>query len=316
MLLKRIAFWCLFSLPLVAQNYTVNYVATIVPNSKPTISFTFDDGKTNDLGGYKITDWHQRILNTLSKHRIKAIMYVAGHNKKTVNGKYVLSTWNNAGHFIANHTLNHPNFNNDAITLEQYKQEFLSNDALIKQYSRYIKLFRFPYLKEGNTPEKVNGFRTFLKQQGYKHGFVTIDCVDWYIDSRLRTRLMENPTADVKPFKQFYIEHIYNRALFYDSLALVMTGRHINHSLLLHHNLAAALFLDDLIAHFKAQGWNIMDADKAYADEVYQTTTTTVPAGESLTWSMAKQSGKFESVMRYPAESEVYEKDKMDALGL
>lgn len=316
MLLKRIAFWCLFSLPLVAQNYTVNYVATIVPNSKPTISFTFDDGKTNDLGGYKITDWHQRILNTLSKHRIKAIMYVAGHNKKTVNGKYVLSTWNNAGHFIANHTLNHPNFNNDAITLEQYKQEFLSNDALIKQYSRYIKLFRFPYLKEGNTPEKVNGFRMFLKQQGYKHGFVTIDCVDWYIDSRLRTRLMENPTADVKPFKQFYIEHIYNRALFYDSLALVMTGRHINHSLLLHHNLAAALFLDDLIAHFKAQGWNIMDADKAYADEVYQTTTTTVPAGESLTWSMAKQSGKFESVMRYPAESEVYEKDKMDALGL
>lgn len=316
MLLKRIAFWCLFSLPLVAQNYTVNYVATIVPNSKPTISFTFDDGKTNDLGGYKITDWHQRILNTLSKHRIKAIMYVAGHNKKTVNGKYVLSTWNNAGHFIANHTLNHPNFNNDAITLEQYKQEFLSNDALIKQYSRYIKLFRFPYLKEGNTPEKVNGFRTFLKQQGYKHGFVTIDCVDWYIDSRLRTRLMENPTADVKPFKQFYIEHIYNRALFYDSLALVMTGRHINHSLLLHHNLAAALFLDDLIAHFKAQGWNIIDADKAYADEVYQTITTTVPAGESLTWSMAKQSGKFESVMRYPAESEVYEKDKMDALGL
>jgi peptidoglycan/xylan/chitin deacetylase (PgdA/CDA1 family) len=284
--------------------------------SKPTISFTFDDGKTSDLGGYKLADWHGRILKTLDKHMLKSVMFVAGHNKKTVNGKYVLSTWNDAGHYLANHTLNHPNFNDDAVTLEQYKKELVANEEVIKTYSNFIKLFRFPYLKEGNTPEKVNGFRSFLKQQGYKHGAVTVDASDWYIDSRLRKRLTENPQADIEGFKKYYINHLYEKAMFYDSISFALTGRHVAHSLLLHHNLVAGLFLDDLIAHFKANGWDVVDAHKAFNDPIYNTVTNTVPAGESLTWSMAKQSGKFESILRYPAEGDQYEKDKMDALGL
>jgi peptidoglycan-N-acetylglucosamine deacetylase len=39
-----------------------------------------------------------------------------------------------------------------------------------------------------------------------------------------------------------------------------------------------------------------------------------LPAGESLIWSMARQSGKFD--LRYPAEGDQYEKAKMDSLGL
>ena len=103
---------CLFSFN--AQN-TVLMEEQKVNEDKPIISFTFDDGKTSDLGGYKLIDWHGRILRALDKHQLKAIMFVAGHNKKTANGKYVLSTWNDAGHFLANHTLNHPNFNDDAM---------------------------------------------------------------------------------------------------------------------------------------------------------------------------------------------------------
>ena len=41
-----------------------------------------------------------------------------------------------------------------------------------------------------------------------------------------------------------------------------------------------------------------------------------LPAGESLIWVLAKQSGKYDSMLRYPAEDERYEKEKMDALGL
>lgn len=301
--------------PLLAFNHGLSKRQQVAADA-PVISFTFDDGKTADLAGYKLHDWHGRILAALDRHHTKAIMFVAGHNKKTKQGVYMLSSWNNAGHYLANHTLNHPNFNNEEITLEQYQHELLANDEVIRQYSNYVKLFRFPYLKEGNTPEKVEGFRKFLKAQGYRHGHVTIDCSDWYIDSRLRTRLTENPGADISGFKAYYIKHIYEKALFYDSLALALTGRHIHHSLLLHHNLAAALFLDDLMVYFKQQGWRIMDAREAYRDQVYQTITTTTPAGESLTWSMAKQTGRFDNILRYPAEGDQYEKAAMDSLGL
>jgi len=285
-------------------------------NQQPVISFTFDDGKTSDLAGIKLQQWHGGILKALEKHRIKAIMYVAGHNKRTTNGKYVLSSWVQAGHYLANHTLNHPNFNDEATTLEVYKKELMDNEALLKQYPRFIKYFRFPYLKEGNTDEKINGFRTFLKQQGYGHGHVTIDNSDWYIDSRLRKRLTENPQADLNGFKEFYLNHIYEKAMYYDSMATALTNRKIAHSLLLHHNLVAGLFLDDLIAHFKSKGWKVIDAQEALVDPIYKVQPKINPAGESVVWGMAKQTGKYDQQLRYPAEGDQYEKAVMDALGL
>lgn len=281
---------------------------------RPTVSFTFDDGKTTALGGYELKEWNGMILQALRQHELKAILFVAGHNKRTVNGRYVLGSWNEAGHRIANHTLNHPDFSSDAVSLEQFKHELLANDSLIRTYSNYLRYFRFPYLKEGNTPEKVNGFREFMKQHHYRHGHVTIDASDWYIDSRLRNRLTAQPGADVSAYKAYYLQHIYDRALYYDSLAVELTGRHISHSLLLHHNLVSALFLNDLILLFKRNGWNVINADQAYEDEVYRTETHTMPAGESLVWAMAHQSGRF--TLRYPAEGDQYEKARMDSLGL
>ena len=293
-----------------------NAVGQVSPKAKPIISFTFDDGSTNDVGQYKLEAWNQMLLDNLKKHELKAILFSSGANKTTVKGKYVLSSWNNAGHFIANHTFSHPNFNSKNISLEDLKAELTQNDAIINKYSQYLPYFRFPYLKEGDTPEKINGFKQFLKEKNYKNGHVTIDASDWYINGRLVQRLKENPKADISGFREFYKKHLFDRAQFYDSLAFQMTDRHIHHVILLHHNLAASLFLDDLIQHFKSNGWEVTDANKAYQDIIYTSETDNVPAGESLIWALAKKSGKFNKVLRYPAEDGAYEKPLMDKLGL
>jgi hypothetical protein len=102
--------------------------------------------------------------------------------------------------------------------------------------------------------------------------------------------------------------------MYYEKLAYDLTGRHVHHTLLLHHNLAAALFTDDLIALFRAKGWAIEDAEAAFKDEIFQSMPANVPAGESLIWALAKQTGQYE--LRYPAEDESYERARMDALGL
>lgn len=41
-----------------------------------------------------------------------------------------------------------------------------------------------------------------------------------------------------------------------------------------------------------------------------------VPAGESLMWALAKESGRFEDRLRYPGEDDVYEKPLLDRLRL
>ena len=287
---------------------------SIASCGQPTVSFTFDDGITSNRGGYKFEEWNAMILNALDSAKIKAIFFVKTNDKSTQKGNYLIETWNSKGHKIANHTYSHPNFNREDINAEDFRTELLKADTLIRKYDNFVTLFRFPYLKEGNTVAEIDSIRQIMKANGYQNGYVTIDASDWYIDSRLRRRLKQNPRADLTAFKKFYLEHLFERANYYENLAFQLTGRHINHTLLLHHNLAAALFLDDLIAMFKSKGWNVISADEAFRDPIFRQSPN--HAGESLIWALAKDSGKYEEKLRYPAEDSKYEKERMDELGL
>ena len=283
-------------------------------HAQPAISFTFDDGTMQDRGDFKFEDWNNMLLNSLDDANIKAVFFVKTKDKSGDKGQYLINSWNDKGHKIANHSYSHPNFNSNKNSAAKFKEELIKADSLISKYSNYTKLFRFPYLKEGKGQEKIDSIRNIMKEQGYQNGYVTIDASDWYIDSRLRKRLKEDPKADLEGFKNYYLQHLLERASFYENLSFELRGQHINHTLLLHHNLAAALFLDDLIDMFKSKGWKIVSANDAYTDSIYN--ETPFYAGESLIWSLAKDSGNFEEKLRYPAEDSRYEKDKMDQLGL
>ncbi len=304
------------SILMVLLVWSCSYSCYSQEEEKPKISFSFDDGSIRDFPGYKLKDWNAMLLDNLKAHKLKAVLFVKGAGLHNDKGATIIKSWDKHGHLIGNHTYSHPYYNSKKISLEAFKTELLKNDSLINGYTNYAKLFRFPYLKEGNTIAKRDGFRAFLKTQGYRQGHVTIDASDWYVDARLVKRLKEDAKADITGFKKYYIDHIVERALFYDGLATTITGRKINHNLLLHHNLSAALFLDDLILRFKELGWEIVATDKAYRDNIYSEMPKNMPAGESLIWALAKQSGKYKQLLRYPAEDGKYEKDKMDSLGL
>ncbi|WP_291865104.1 polysaccharide deacetylase family protein [Maribacter sp.] len=279
-----------------------------------SVSFTFDDGSLADTPNHTAKEWNTMLLDKLNATNVKAILFVTGNNMHGEKGNYLLSSWNDNGHKIANHTFLHANYNNESRTFEDFRKDFIKNDSIINKYSNYKKLFRFPYLKEGNTKEKVASVRFFFKRQGYKNGYVTIDASDWYINSRLIKRLRKNNNADISDFRKFYLKHVWERALFYEKLSFELTGRHIKHNLLLHHNLASALFIDDLIKMFKTKGWQITSAEEAFNDPIYEKKPTY--AGESLIYALAKDSENYENLLRYPAEDSKYEKEKMDDLGL
>ncbi len=286
--------------------------------TKPTVSFTFDDGNTADLVGYKFEEWNAMILSHLEKEDLKTVFFVTGKNKLNAKGQFLLKSWNDNGHKIANHSFSHPYFNSEKNDSYLFERELKKTDAIISNHSNALKLFRFPYLKEGQNPSKVDSIRNILADNNYRNGYVTIDASDWYVDQRLIRRIKEvgHERAEIDKFKEFYAQHILERANYYEALSYEMNERHINHTLLLHHNLASALFLGDLITKFKAQGWDIVDADKAFQDEIFKNVPKSNFAGESLIYSMAKQSRKYEGLLRYPAEDSRYEKDKMNQLGL
>ena len=285
-------------------------------NRKPTVSFTFDDGLINDIVNYKFEDWNHQILNTLEEADLKAFFFIATHNKKGEKGKYLLESWNEKGHKLANHTLSHPNFHDKNNTAEDFEDELLYAESVISPYENFVRYFRFPYLKEGRSRAKIDSIRSILEKHNYRNGYVTIDASDWFINSRLINHMKYRQKVDTSAFEKYYLDHIIDRAKYYESLSFELNERHINHTLLLHHNLTSALFLKKLIKRFIAEGWQVIDAEEAYTDPIFEKTPSTVPAGESLIWSLAKESGLYDDKLRYPAEDSRYEQPKMDSLNL
>lgn len=285
-------------------------------SDRPKISFTFDDGVTNDMPGYPFEKWNAMLLGHLKRENVQAAFFVTGRNKLDEKGRFLLNSWDDDGHLIANHSYTHPSYGSKTVTCEMFREEFLKTDEVIKTCKNYRKLFRFPYLKEGDTPEKIACFRQLLAENGYRNGHVTIDASDWAINNRLVRKLQTDVHTDLTNYRKFYLQHLAERADFYEKTAFALTGRHIHHTILLHHNLTSALFAGDLIRMFREKGWEVVSASTAFDDPIFQEQPANVPAGESLVWALAKQSGRFESLLRYPAEDEVYEREKMDALKL
>ena len=72
------------------------------------------------------------------------------------------------------------------------------------------------------------------------------------------------------------------------------------------------MFLGELISYFKTNGWELVNASDAYADDVSKLQPDILPAGESLVWQMAKETGKYDKVLRYPGEDGEYEEEGLN----
>ena len=279
-----------------------------------SIAFSFDDGPVMATqAGMSAAARNTAILKQLADANVKTVLFLTLQDSRVARLNLVRQ-WGVEGHSIGNHTITHPNFHNPKITLSDYQREVEQCDSVISAMPGYTKLFRFTFLKEGNTIEKRDGFRRFLKTIHYRPAPVSIDASDWYYNARLLDWLKKNPGRDLTPYRDAYLSHLWSRAIFYDSVSQVVLGRSVKHVLLLHHNQINALFLKDIIAMFRTNGWNIIDPGTAFSDSVYSIEPNILPAGDSILLQIAKAKG--EKSLRYPGEDEVYEKPILDKLGL
>ncbi len=287
------------------------------PNNsvRPQLALTLDD-PTLTLGS--ILKWQEannRILKAISEKGVRAALFVSGMRVDEVDGTKLLTAWDQAGHLICNHSYSHK-FYGERTSYADFAVDFLKNEKVIAPYRNRTALFRYPFLKEGDTADKRDRFRTLLRERGYRVGHVTIDASDWRVSQRFVDRLSKQPKAPIARYGDYLVAHLLDRAAFYRQLAIDVLGRDIRHTLLMHFNPLNAFVLPDVMNAFEATGWQWIDASLAFEDPVFRSQPQTVPAGESLLWALAKETGRFEDRLRYPGEDDIYERPKMDALGL
>jgi len=182
--------------------------AQLGKNTSPQVSITIDDIDINFNDTPKLTldQRNVAILDALRRHgKLKAALFVCGMRVDYEQGRKHLLDWDNAKHIIANHSYSH--FYYPGVEFDKFSQDILRGEKVISDLKHFRKLFRFPYLKEGNMLEKRDKIRSFLKENSYRMGYVTIDTSEWAIDARLRKRLNKEPNADLTNYRNFYLEH-------------------------------------------------------------------------------------------------------------
>ena len=281
--------------------------------NRAKVAITMDDVRWQAIPEQYRPDAEARLLDHVGKTR--AFLFAIGECVDNEHGSKILKQWSDAGHWIGNHTYSHRALLGK-ITADEFESDLLRNEKVLAKYSSFHKWLRFPALKEGETREIRDRLRHFLAQHGYRNGAVTIDASDWYYNNRLLARLEQNRDFDVKLYREPYLNHIWHRAQFYDQLSRDVLGRSVSHTLLIHYNFLNSLFLGDLLQMFRAKGWTVIGADEAFSDPVFERHPDIVPAGESLIWALAKETGRFENRLRYPGEDDSYEKPVLDRLGL
>ncbi len=283
-----------------------------------SLALSFDDGPKLAVTPLLTPQQrNQAILKALKSAHIQAALFVTANNGAVKpEGLALARAWGKAGHWVGNHTLSHPDLNNQEVTLQAYEDEILGCDAIIQKLPGYQKWFRFTFLREGNTPEKRDGIKTFLIAQGYRNASVTLDTSDWRLDQRLVAALKRNPHADLHPFRRIYLEHLEQRANSYRNLSQLLFKRDIAQVALMHHNLINALFLKDAILMFKAKGWTFVSPAEAFADPVYLEQPERLFPGQSLLLSIARSRNiKLADVDRLVDDADA-EIEEMDRLGL
>src|SRR6202790_241215 len=226
---------------------------------RPQLAITMDDPRLKLEANLRWPDANSRILKALDSRNIKAALFVCGMRVDESDGSKLLSGWDQAGHMICNHSYSHLNYCGPT-PYADFAVDFLKNEKVIAPYHNRTALFRYPFLKEGDTADKRDKFRALLKERGYRVGHVTIDASDWYVNERMIDHLAKKPNASIDPYRDFLIAHLLDRAAFYRQLAIDAVGRDIRHTLLIHYNTLNALVLTAGMAASETAGWRWLEA--------------------------------------------------------
>ena len=86
------------------------------------VALTFDDSPMRSMSIFSGTERTQKLIELLNKYKIQTVFFTNTSKFSNSNGLERMKSYDLAGHFIANHTHTHPNFNDTS--LKNYIEDF------------------------------------------------------------------------------------------------------------------------------------------------------------------------------------------------
>jgi peptidoglycan/xylan/chitin deacetylase (PgdA/CDA1 family) len=231
----RAGLWARWIAPLVAAATTMGAAQAATPVK---MALTFDDLPA-----------HSALPPGVSRIEVAGRLLAAFHDAGTgpvygfVNGVHeerepdsvgVLSLWRAAGHPLANHTWSHLDLNTHG--LADWEADLVRNEPLLQRHmaGQDWRWLRYPFLSEGETPEKHVAARKLLKAHGYRIASVTMSFGDYAWNEPYARCMAKGDAAAVASLEASYLKAAKDSLDYSRGLSATLYGRDIPYVLLMH----------------------------------------------------------------------------------
>lgn len=227
----------------------------------------------------------QKLLAALSGHKVPAVGLVTTGRMIGPSDEALLLRWLDAGQELGNHSDQHLSYTetSSAAYIADVERARLRIAQLLEPKKRPLRFFRFPFLREGDTPAKLDAMRAYLKASGQRELPVTIDDQDWsFEEAYVKAKRAGNAKKTAEILDRFHamlvdeIEH-------HEELSDRMFGRKVPQILLLHATEVGSDAWDRLFSWLVSHDHRFAGADLVLSDPAINTPHRYVgPKGFSL----------------------------------
>jgi len=189
----------------------------------------------------------------------------------------VLSLWRAAGHPLGNHTWSHMGLGSNS--LADWEADLVRNEPLLQgqMAGQDWRWLRYPFLSEGETPEKHVVARQMLKAHGYRIASVTMSFGDYAWNEPYARCMAKGDAAAVATLEASYLKAAKDSLDYSRSLSATLYGRDIPYVLLMHAGAFDARMAPRLLKMYRDNGVTFVSLQEAERDRFYAADFKTKP---------------------------------------
>ncbi|HEY2468010.1 MAG TPA: polysaccharide deacetylase family protein [Terracidiphilus sp.] len=182
----------------------------------------------------------------------------------------MLKEWRDAGFQLGNHTWSHMNLNTS--TAAEWEADLVKNEPVLQGYAGGgdWHWLRYPFLAEGDTPEKRAEARKFLGERGYKIAAVTMGFGDYMWNEPYARCVAKKDTAAIGQLESSYLDAAAADVDFRRAMAKALYGHDIPYVLLMHVGAFDARMLPRLLQLYREKGFSFITLEEAEKDPFYR----------------------------------------------